>query len=137
MAPLPVATPRKEPPAADQDVHISPLLADNPWICKQRGSSSSRKKKPVDGDASAAATAATEESAAAAAVDAEGSPKLRRRRRTPTPEAPLPPPTVPDQAPVAVDRRDAAYFDALVALEQSRLTELCQLWQQRLAESQV
>ena len=106
-------TPQKpkasESPA--EEIKISPLLANNPWITMTRGSSSKKSnRKSLD------PTNAT-------VADLQASPALKRRSMKPEEKEPAEP----------KDPRDAAYFRALVSLEESRLTALCDMWEGYLA----
>lgn len=101
------------------DVHISPLLKDNPWITMTRGSSSSKKNKK------------SPHCPETDTVECQGSPVLQKRTRPVCVEE-----VVHDSEnnEIAINARR---FRELVQDENGKLVKLCESWEALLAEGAI
>lgn len=119
-AKLPSAQPTSETPQklkssdteTDDDIKISPLVINHPWISTTRGSSSKKKRMSLE-----AMNSDNQEP--------QSSPFLKRRSEIKRNSVAVPP------------NEDALHFRALMAREGSRLTDLCVSWDELLANNEV
>lgn len=107
----PVETPQKSKLSntETEDIHISPLLVNHPWITTTRGSSSKKQRQNME---------------AAANEEHQSSPLLKRRSEN-------------YRNSVAPVNPHAHHFRAMMASEGSRLTDLCSNWEELLSKDEV
>lgn len=106
-------TPQRSASGPSEDVKISPLLMNNPWITTTRGSSSKKEKQRM----SLAASPMSNQS-----NDVQSSPYLKRRAGSLI------------NTPV---NREALHFRSLMASEGSRLNDLCSNWEELMDNGDV